>query len=112
MYQYTQSQIIVYHNILLTHAHTFHPPVAPGDYCNLTNFSLGPFSNSVHQLCFNVSIVNDSIFEDAEMFNVRLTLDLADQARLGNRSTVLPDVATITIKDNESKHLIINTMIN
>ena len=98
------------HNNLLTHAHTFHPPVAPGDYCNLTNFSLGPFSNSVHQLRFNVSIVNDSIPEDAEMFNVSLTLDPADQARLANRVIVSLDVATIKIQDDDGNHLIIDTI--
>ena len=57
----------------------------------------------MHQLSFNVSIVNDSIPEDAEVFNVSLTLDPADQARLGN-VTVSPDVATVTILDDDGKH--------
>ena len=57
-----------------------------------------------------MSIVNDSIPEDAEMFNVSLTLDPAVQARLGNRVTVSPRVATITIQDDDSKHLIISTI--
>ena len=50
-----------------------------------------------------MSIVNDNIPEDAEMFNVSLTLDPADQARLGSRTrvTVSPEVATITIQDDE-----------
>ena len=51
-----------------------------------------------------MSIVNDSILEDAETFNVSLTLDPADQDRLGNRATVSPDVATLTIQDNDGKH--------
>ena len=51
-----------------------------------------------------MSIVDDSIPEDEETFNVSLTLDPADQARLGNRVTVSPDVATVTIQDNDGKH--------
>ena len=90
----------------------FHPPVAPGDYGNLTNFRLGPFNNSVRQLSFNVSIMNDNIPENDERFNVSLTLDLADEDRLGNRVTVSPEVATLTIQDNDGKHYkCINTHI-
>ena len=81
-----------------------HLSVAAGDYGNLTNFPLGPFNNSVRQLSFTVSIVDDSIPEDIEMFNISLTLAPADQARLGNRVTVSPDVATVTIQDDDSKH--------
>ena len=83
-----------------THTHT---SVAPDDYSNLINFSVGPFNNDVWELSFTVSIVNDSIPEDAEMFNVSLTLDPADQARLGNRTRVIvsPGVATVTIQDDE-----------
>ena len=88
-----------------THKHTLHPSVAPGDYGPLTNFRLGPFNNTVRQLSFNVTIGNDSIPEDAEMFNVSLTLDPADQARLGNRVTVSPHAATITIQDNDGMQL-------
>ena len=51
-----------------------------------------------------MSIANDNITEDAEMFIVRLTLDPADQARLANRVTVSPDVATVTIQDTDGKH--------
>ena len=78
----------------------------------MTNiFGLGSLNNDdVRELSFNVSIVNDNIPEDVEMFNVSLTLDPADQARLGNRVTVSPDVATVTIQDNDSKHLIINAI--
>ena len=50
-----------------------------------------------------MSIVNDSIPEDAEMFKASLTLDPADQARLGNRVRMLPDVATVTILDDNGK---------
>ena len=51
-----------------------------------------------------MSIVNDNIPEDVEMFNVSLTLAPADQARLGNHVTVSPDVATVTIQDDDGKH--------
>ena len=58
----------------------------------------------MRQLSFNVSIVDDSIPEDAEMFRTSLTLDVADRARLGSHVTVSPDVATVTIQDNDGKH--------
>ena len=47
--------------------------------------------------------MNDNIPEDAEMFSASLILDPADKARLGNRTrvTVSPEVATVTIQDNE-----------
>ena len=61
----------------------------------------------MRQLSFNLSIVNDNIPEGAETFNVSLTLDSADQVRLGNRMTVSPDVATVTIQDDDGKHALI-----
>ena len=88
--------------------------VAPGDYDALTNFRLGPFSNDVRQLSFNVSVVDDNIPENGEMFRVSLTLDPADQARLGSHVTVSLEVATVTIQDDDGKHfnvLSINTYI-
>ena len=59
-----------------------------------------------------MSIVNDNITEDAEMFSASLTFNPADQARLGNRTHVIvsPDVATVTIQDDEGKHVV--TCIN
>ena len=76
-------------------------------------FRLASLNNDdVRELPFNVSIKNDNIPEDSEMFNVSLTLHPADQDRLGNRVTVSPDVATITIQDDDSKHLIIKTIPN
>ena len=64
----------------------------------------------MHQLAINISIVNDSIPEDAEVFTVSLTLNPADKARLGS-VTVYPGIATVTIQDDDGKHLIINTII-
>ena len=55
----------------------------------------------MRQLSFYVPIVDDNVPEDTEMFNVSLTLDPADRARLGNRLTVSPDVTTLTILDND-----------
>ena len=70
------------------------------DYHALTNFPLGPFSDDVRELSFNVSIVNDSTPEGDEMFRIILTLDSAGQDRLSSRVRVEPNVATITIQDD------------
>ena len=84
------------------HTHTLYSSVAPGDYGNLTNFHLGPFNNSVRQLSFDVSIMDDNTTEDAEMFCSSLTVDTAELVGI---VTVLPDVATATILDNDGKLL-------
>ena len=55
----------------------------------------------MRQLSFNVSIVNDMIPEDNEDFTASLTLSPADRARLGTRVTVQPDLATVTIMDDD-----------
>ena len=60
----------------------------------------------MRQLSFNVLIANDNITEDAETFSARLTLDPVDQARLGSRVTVSPDVVAVTIQDSGGKHFI------
>ena len=86
-----------------THTYTNYPSVAPGDYGALTRFRLGQFNNNVHQLSFNVSIVNDNTPEDTKMFNASLTIDSTDQARLGNRVRVSLNKATVTIQDNDGK---------
>ena len=54
----------------------------------------------MRQHSFNVSIVNDNTPEDVEIFNASLTIESTDKARLGNRVTVSPDIATVTIQDN------------
>ena len=83
--------------------HTHHPSVAFCDYGALTNFSLGSFNNDTRLLSVNVSIVNGNSPESAEIFYVSLTLNHTDKARLGNRVTVSPVVATVTIEDNDGK---------
>ena len=55
----------------------------------------------MRQLSFNVSIVDDMIPEDDEDFTASLTLAPADRTRLGTRVTVDPDLATVTIEDND-----------
>ena len=58
----------------------------------------------MRQLSFNVSIVNDNIPEDAEMFSASLILDPADQIRVGSVVTVSPGESTSIIQDNDGKH--------
>ena len=79
---------------------TFLLSIAPGDYGTLTNFTVGPFNNDVRQLSFNVSIVNDDIPEDTEMFGASLTLDPAMSHYC---VTVSPGIATVTVQDDEGK---------
>ena len=67
------------------------------------DFRLGPFSNDVRELSFNVSIEDDMIPEENEEFTATLTLSPADQARFGNLVIVEPDLASITIMDDDGK---------
>ena len=114
LFSLTQSAMDTFPAILLNrkilkHTHTcthFHPFVAPSDYVALTNFRLGPFSNDVRELSYNVSIVNDSIPEDSEMFRATLTLEGADQAEL---VTVSPDEADVTIQDNDGRQSLLTS---
>ena len=94
--------ITTHNTYALTHIQS-HISVAPSDYDALTDFPLAPFSNYVRQLSFNMSIVNNMLPEENEDFTARLTLSPADQARLGNRVTVQPNVATVTILDDHGK---------
>ena len=66
---------------------------------------LGPFSNDIRELSFNVSIEDDMIPEENEEFTATLTLSPADQARFGNLVSVVPDLATVTIMDDDGKYL-------
>ena len=60
----------------------------------------------MRHLSFNVSIVNDNSTEDDEMFSASLALDPDDQARLGDRVRVSPDVINITIQDNDGNNCV------
>ena len=82
-------------------SHTIHLSIAPSDYGALTGFSLGPFSNNVRHLSFNVSIVDDMIPEDDELFTASLTL--SDPVTYGEIVTVAPDLANVTILDDDGK---------
>ena len=94
-------------NILHPHTQIFHMYVAPSDYGGLTNYHLGPYSNDVRQLSFNVSIVNDNIPEDSEMFRASLSLDDDDQADF---VTVSPDEAIVTIDDTDGRQSLCCTL--
>jgi len=91
------------HSHTYMQSHTTHLSIAPSDYDALTDFLLGPFSNSVRQLSFNVTIVNDAIPEDDEDFTAHLTLS---PAYVGKSVTVDPDLATVTILDEEGMILV------
>jgi len=64
------------------------------------DFRLGPFSNDVRELSFNVSIEDDMIPEENKVFTATLTLLPDDQARFRNLVIVAPDIATVTIVDD------------
>ena len=63
----------------------------------------------MRQLSFSVSIVNDNISEDAEMFRATLTLDDDDQADL---VTVSPDEAIVTILEDNDRRQSLGCMLN
>ena len=85
---------------ILAHSHSIH---IAGDYGALTEFSLGPFNNNVRELSFNVSIVDDTIPEEDEVFIASLTLSPGNQATFGNLVIVVPDSANFTIQDEDGK---------
>ena len=85
-----------------THSHAYLPlPVYTSH--STADFRLGPFSNDVRELSFNVSIEDDMIPEENEEFTATLTLSPADQARFGNFVMVAPDLASITIMDDDGE---------
>ena len=55
----------------------------------------------MRHLSFNVSIVNDMIPEDDELFTASLTL--SDPVTYGEIVTVAPDLANVTILDDDGK---------
>jgi len=78
--------------------------IMDADYVSIMT-TLATFTNDQPRQCFNVSIVNDVIPEDDEVFNASLTLSPADQATFGELVTVAPDLASVTILDDEGKSL-------
>ena len=78
--------------------HKSHPSTGIGDYGALTDFRLGPFSNDMRQFSFNVSIMDDMIPEEDEVFTASLILSPD-----GNLVIVAPDLATVTILDDDGK---------
>ena len=86
------------HTITSMLMHRSHPSTGIGDYGALTGFRLGPFSNDVRQLSFNVSIMDDMIPEEDEVFTASLILSPD-----GILVIVAPDLATVTILDDDGK---------
>lgn len=66
------------------------------------NQSLEEFGNSTRRQCFNVTITDDDVREDAETFTVALEKPLN-----GSLPTVLihPPMVTVTILDNDGKDM-------
>ena len=77
--------------------------VDPEDYIAFPPLEQLPdsFTPARSRQCFNVVIINDTIPEIVEQFTVTLT-DLVDQTNFP-RISVNPDLATITIEDDDSK---------
>ena len=71
------------------------------DYMELTTNPLStPFTENLRSQSFNVAIVDDDIIEPTEDFTI--SLDLVSVVNFdSSRVTVDPDLATITIVDDE-----------
>ena len=68
------------------------------DYVELVNYEIGPFSNTECHHCFNISINDDLILENAVNFLVILNRDPGT-----TRVSVDPNLINIIITDNDSK---------
>ena len=72
------------------------------DYVEITvsNNPLVPFTSdpSTHRQCFNVTIIDDEVLEDAERFNLSLTLDGSSVPLRVN-----PDVSEVEIVDRDGE---------
>ena len=64
------------------------------------NQSLEEFGNSMRRQCFNVTITDDNVREDAETFTV--TLEMAFNGSL-SKILIHPAMVTVTILDNDGK---------
>ena len=64
------------------------------------------FNNATRRACFNVDIVEDSIFETEEQFTVQLTIDMVDFDGNPQSISLSPATATVTIVENGSLLLV------
>ena len=64
------------------------------------NQSLEGFGNGTRRQCFNVTITDDIVREDAETFTV--TLEMAFNGSLP-KILIHPEMVTVTILDNDGK---------
>ena len=61
------------------------------------------FDDAQRSQTFNVAIFEDTVPEDVEELNVTLILDPTSIGIVGERLNVAPAVATVRIRDNDSK---------
>lgn len=59
------------------------------------------FNNATRRACFNVEIVEDSIFEGDEQFTVQLTIDAVDFDGTPQSISLSPATATVTIVETD-----------
>ena len=93
----------------------FYPSI-PGfqDYHQIENNSPGSilsckFEDTRHSQTFNVVIYEDEVPEGVEELNITLSLQ---DPHLANRVTVMPAVASVRIRDNDSKFVMLNVFNN
>ena len=66
------------------------------------NQTLEEFGNSMRRQCFNVTITDDDVREDVEMFTA--TLEMAFNGSLP-KILIHPAMVTVTILDNDGKDM-------
>ena len=82
------------------HGHT-HFIASNNDYTSVS-MTLGTFTSQRPRQCFNISITNDAIIEQTEVFTTRLTL-IPDSVTTINASRIIvdPPETTVQITDND-----------
>ena len=71
------------------------------DYDPITPFNsplVEPFNNGTRSQCFNITIINDNLFEQTENFTLMVTLFDVTQPVM-----ISPNEAIIEIEDNDGK---------
>ena len=83
-----------------THRHT-HFIASNNDYTSVS-MTLGTFTTQCPRQCFSISITNDAIIEQTEVFTARLTL-IPDTVTTINASRIIvdPPETTVRITDND-----------